>query len=89
MTGYTSMAAPVWDWRGEVKFAISLVGSRTTLQFDRASAHVQALLESAARATAAIGGASPDSDRTPAPTRTNDSTQVSIKSRHTTAGAHP
>jgi len=56
MTGYTSMAAPVWDWHGEVKFAISLVGSRTTLQFDRASAHVQALLESAARATAAIGG---------------------------------
>ena len=59
MSGYASMAAPVWDWNGEIRFAISLVGSRSTLLTERGSAHVQALLESAARATAGLGGVSP------------------------------
>jgi DNA-binding IclR family transcriptional regulator len=56
MGGYASMAAPIWDWNGEIRFTISLVGTRTTLQTDRKSAHVQALLESAASATASLGG---------------------------------
>ncbi|MDB5998469.1 MAG: hypothetical protein JWP52_168 [Rhizobacter sp.] len=59
MSGYASMAAPVWDWNGEIRFAISLVGSRSTLQTERGSAHAQALLESAARATTSLGGTSP------------------------------
>jgi len=59
MSGYASMAAPVWDWNGEIRFAISLVGSRSTLLTERGSAHVRALLESAARATAGLGGISP------------------------------
>jgi DNA-binding IclR family transcriptional regulator len=47
---------PIWDWNGEIRFTISLLGTRTTLQTDRKSAHVQALLESAASATASLGG---------------------------------
>jgi DNA-binding IclR family transcriptional regulator len=54
--GYVSMAAPVWNWNGDIRFAISIVGNRNTLQTDRKSAHVQALLQSAARATASLGG---------------------------------
>lgn len=56
VSGYISMAAPVWDWHGEIRFAISLVGSRTTLQTQSGSAHVRALLESADRATIALSG---------------------------------
>lgn len=56
MSGYASMAAPIWDWNGEIRFTVSLVGTRATLQTDRKSAHVQALLESAASATAILGG---------------------------------
>lgn len=56
MSGYASMAAPIWDWNGEIRFTVSLVGTRTTLQTDRKSAHVQALLDSAASATASLGG---------------------------------
>jgi DNA-binding IclR family transcriptional regulator len=55
-TGYVSIAAPVRDWNGEIRFALSLVGSRTTLDTTKKSAHVRALLESAGRATAALGG---------------------------------
>lgn len=56
MGGYSSIAAPVWDWNQEVRFVLALVGTRTTLQTERKSPHVEALLESAARATAALGG---------------------------------
>jgi DNA-binding IclR family transcriptional regulator len=56
-TGYASLAAPVRDWTGEVRFALSLVGSRETLDLQPTSAHVKALLESCARTTAALGGA--------------------------------
>jgi DNA-binding IclR family transcriptional regulator len=55
-SGYVSIAAPVWDWQGEPRFALSIVGSRSSLQIDKDSPQVRALLESAARSTAAIGG---------------------------------
>jgi DNA-binding IclR family transcriptional regulator len=55
-TGYASLAAPVRDWSGAVKFSLSLVGSRTTLNVRANGPHVAALLESSARATAALGG---------------------------------
>jgi DNA-binding IclR family transcriptional regulator len=54
--GYTSIAAPVWDHHGEIRFALSLIGSRTVLQTERGSAHVKALLGSAERATLGLGG---------------------------------
>jgi hypothetical protein len=47
----------VRDWTGEVKFALSVVGSRTTLEVKPSSASVKALLESSQRATIALGGA--------------------------------
>jgi DNA-binding IclR family transcriptional regulator len=56
-SGYASLAAPVRDWSGEVKFALSLVGSRATLEVNPSSATVKTLLESGKRATAALGGA--------------------------------
>jgi DNA-binding IclR family transcriptional regulator len=56
MSGYASIAAPVWDWNGEIRFTISLVGTRATLQTDQKSVHVRALLEGAARATRGLGG---------------------------------
>jgi DNA-binding IclR family transcriptional regulator len=55
-SGYASIAAPVRDWSGEIKFALSVVGSRSTLETKPSSAAVKALLESTARATAALGG---------------------------------
>lgn len=54
--GYTSIAAPVWDHHREIRFALSLIGPRSLLQIERGSAHVQALLASAERATLEIGG---------------------------------
>ena len=54
--GYTSIAAPVWDHHGEIRFALSLIGSRSVLQTERGSAHVKALLGSAERATLGLGG---------------------------------
>jgi DNA-binding IclR family transcriptional regulator len=56
MSGYVSMAAPVWDWNGDARFAISIVGNRNTLPTDRKSGYVTALLQSAARATTGLGG---------------------------------
>jgi DNA-binding IclR family transcriptional regulator len=56
-TGYASAAAPVWDWTGRPRFALSMIGSQTTLETKPGSAHAAALLECAARATAALGGA--------------------------------
>jgi DNA-binding IclR family transcriptional regulator len=58
MSGYVSIAAPVRDWSGEVRFAISLIGARTLLQTERTAIHVKALLQSAERATAQLGGPS-------------------------------
>ncbi|WP_114810362.1 IclR family transcriptional regulator [Paraburkholderia kururiensis] len=56
IAGYASIAAPVINWTGDVKFVISLVGADTVLDFEPGSKHVVALLESAARATALLGG---------------------------------
>ena len=56
LSGYASMAAPIWDWNGEIRFTISVVGTRATLQTDSKSIYVQALLDSAARATSSLGG---------------------------------
>lgn len=55
-TGYVSIAAPIRDWTGEVRFALSLVGSRATLDVRPKGPHVKALLESCTRATLAMGG---------------------------------
>jgi DNA-binding IclR family transcriptional regulator len=58
VSGYVSIAAPIWDWNGEIRFTLGLVGTRTTLPTDRKSEYVRALLESAARANASFGGVS-------------------------------
>lgn len=57
LSNYASIAAPIFDFAGKLRFAISLVGSRSTLQTESGSVHVKALLQSAARATAGLGGA--------------------------------
>jgi DNA-binding IclR family transcriptional regulator len=56
LSGYSSISAPIFDFNGQVRFALSLVGTRNALQTERSSMHVKALLESAARATLACGG---------------------------------
>jgi DNA-binding IclR family transcriptional regulator len=59
LSGYASIAAPIFDFSGEIRYAISLVGTRTTLQTEKGSAHVKALLDSAQRATTSLGGVYP------------------------------
>ena len=56
-TGYASAAAPVRDWSGSVRFALSVIGSQNSLSTERGSAEIRVLLACAARATAALGGA--------------------------------
>jgi DNA-binding IclR family transcriptional regulator len=56
LSGYVSVAAPVMDWNGDLRFTLSLAGTRTTMKTDPTSEHVKALLDSASRATQAIGG---------------------------------
>jgi DNA-binding IclR family transcriptional regulator len=56
LSGYVSVAAPVVDWNGDLRFTLSLAGTRTTMKTDPTSEHVKALLDSASRATQAIGG---------------------------------
>jgi DNA-binding IclR family transcriptional regulator len=56
IAGYASIAAPVTNWSGDVKFVMSLVGSSTVLDTEPGSMHVVALLEATARATALLGG---------------------------------
>lgn len=53
---YVSIAAPVFDWHGDVRFTLSLAGTRATMHVEPASDQVKTLLESAARATSALGG---------------------------------
>lgn len=55
-SGYVSIAAPVWDLHGQVRFAISVMDSRGRLDTSRNSIHVKALLEAVARASSALGG---------------------------------
>lgn len=54
--GYVSVAAPIWDRDGELRFAISLMGTPATLSTDSGGLHISALLESADRATTTLGG---------------------------------
>lgn len=56
-TGYASAAAPIRDWSGTVRFALSVIGSQGSLGTQRDDAEIQALLACTARATAALGGA--------------------------------
>lgn len=57
--GYVSIAAPIWDRDGDLRFAISLIGSPTTLRTEVESKEVRALMDSANRATHALGGKAP------------------------------
>jgi DNA-binding IclR family transcriptional regulator len=54
--GYVSVAAPIWDRDGALRFAISLIGTSATLSTDIDGTEVKALLDSAVRATTALGG---------------------------------
>jgi DNA-binding IclR family transcriptional regulator len=54
--GYVSIAAPVMDWNGDLRFTLSLAGTRAAMQTDPSGEQVKALLDSASRATQAIGG---------------------------------
>lgn len=56
LAGYVSIAAPVKDWNGDVRFTLSLAGTRASMTIDSSSDQVNALLDSAARATRALGG---------------------------------
>lgn len=57
--GYVSVAAPIWDRDGDLRFAISLIGSPATLNTAIESKEIKALLDSAVRATVALGGKVP------------------------------
>lgn len=56
LTGYVSIAAPVLDWNGDVRFTLSLAGTRASMTIEPSSDQVRALLASAANATQALGG---------------------------------
>lgn len=56
LTGYVSIAAPVLDWNGDVRFTLSLAGTRASMTIEPSSDQVKALLASAANATQALGG---------------------------------
>jgi DNA-binding IclR family transcriptional regulator len=56
LSGYVSIAAPILDWNGDVRFTLSLAGMRASIKIEPSSDHVKALLDNASRATQAIGG---------------------------------
>src|SRR4029077_4817041 len=56
LSGYVSIAAPVLDWNGDVRFTLSLAGTRASIKIEPSSDHVKALLDSASKATQALGG---------------------------------
>ena len=56
LTGYVSIAAPVLDWNGDVRFTLSLAGTRASMKTEPTSDQVRSLLDSASRATRALGG---------------------------------
>jgi DNA-binding IclR family transcriptional regulator len=56
LAGYVSIAAPILDWNGDVRFTISLAGTRASIKIEPSSDHVKALLDSASSATHALGG---------------------------------
>ncbi|MGF6722234.1 DNA-binding IclR family transcriptional regulator [Paraburkholderia sp. GAS41] len=57
--GYVSIAAPIWDRDGDLRFAISLIGSPTTLRTEVECKEVRELMDSANRTTHALGGKAP------------------------------
>lgn len=56
LVGYASIAAPVWDWNDDVRFTLSIIGPRETIDLSGTGQHARALLESVARASTALGG---------------------------------
>jgi DNA-binding IclR family transcriptional regulator len=56
LDGYVSIAAPIVDWNGDVRFTLSLAGTRASMKIEPTSDHVIALLASASSATQALGG---------------------------------
>ena len=56
LTGYVSIAAPVLDWNGDLRFTLSLAGTRASIKTEPAGEHAKSLLTSASRATHALGG---------------------------------
>lgn len=62
LSGYVSIAAPVLDWNGDVRFTLSLAGTRPSMKIEPSSDLVKALLDSASSATQALGGKSKDRD---------------------------
>jgi len=56
LNGYVSIAAPILDWNGDVRFTLSLAGTRASMQIEPSSDHVKALLDGASRATQSLGG---------------------------------
>jgi DNA-binding IclR family transcriptional regulator len=62
LSGYVSIAAPVMDWNGDVRFTLSLAGTRASIKVEPSSDHVRALLDSASTATQALGGKAGDRD---------------------------
>src|SRR5246127_683427 len=56
LSGDVSIAAPVLDWNGDLRFTISLAGTRASMKTEPTSEQVKALLASASRATHALGG---------------------------------
>ena len=56
LSGYVSIAAPVLDWNGDVRFTLSLAGTRASMKIEPSSDHVKALLDSSSSATQALGG---------------------------------
>jgi DNA-binding IclR family transcriptional regulator len=56
LSAYVSIAAPVLDWNGDLRFALSLAGTRASMKTEPTSEQVKSLLISASRATHALGG---------------------------------
>jgi DNA-binding IclR family transcriptional regulator len=56
LSGYVSIAAPVLDWNGDLRFTLSLAGTRASMKTEPMGEHAKSLLTSASRATHALGG---------------------------------
>jgi DNA-binding IclR family transcriptional regulator len=56
LSGYVSIAAPVLDWNGDLRFTLSLAGTRASMKTEPTGDQVKSLLASASRATRALGG---------------------------------
>jgi DNA-binding IclR family transcriptional regulator len=56
LSSYVSIAAPVLDWNGDLRFTLSLAGTRASMNAEPTSEQVKSLLASASRATLALGG---------------------------------